>query len=75
VIVAFSDRGIGIPDSEIKRIFKAFNRGTNAKFIGGFGIGLSLVAKIVELHHVEFNVSSVENKGTSTELKFKKATS
>ncbi|MFA5327600.1 MAG: HAMP domain-containing sensor histidine kinase [Prolixibacteraceae bacterium] len=75
VIVAFSDRGIGIPDSEIKRIFKAFNRGTNAKFIGGFGIGLSLVAKIVELHHAEFNVSSVENKGTSTELKFKKATS
>ena len=42
------------------------------KFIGGFGIGLSLVAKIIELHEAELNVISKESEGTRFELLFKR---
>lgn len=75
VILTISDHGIGIPDHETGRILEAFNRGSNAKYIGGFGIGLTLVAKIIELHEAQFKISSIENEGTSIELKFKKETS
>jgi len=74
LIVSISDHGIGIPTSELEHIFKPFNRGTNAKYIGGFGIGLSIVAKIIQLHSAQIEVSSIENEETLFKLKFKKLT-
>jgi len=70
IVVYITDFGVGIPDTEIMNIFKPFNRATNVKFIGGFGIGLSIVTKIIELHGVEIKVSSTINKGTCFELLF-----
>ena len=72
VIVSITDFGIGIPESEIGNIFKPFNRASNAKFIGGFGIGLSVVAKIMELHTAKINVVSSINKGTCFEISFER---
>jgi signal transduction histidine kinase len=66
------DHGIGIPANEIETIFKPFRRGTNAKYIGGFGVGLSIVAKIIELHRAEIKVSSSETDGTCFEILFRK---
>jgi signal transduction histidine kinase len=70
LIVNISDHGIGIPSNETDNIFKPFRRATNSKFIGGFGIGLSIVAKIIELHKAEIQISSIENKGTMITLQF-----
>jgi len=70
VVVRITDYGVGIPENEIGNIFKPFNRATNAKFIGGFGIGLSIVAKIMELHRAEIKVASTLNKSTCFELHF-----
>ena len=70
VVVRISDSGVGIPENEIGNIFKPFHRATNAKFIGGFGIGLSIVAKVVALHGAEIKVTSILNKGTCFELQF-----
>lgn len=70
VIVTITDYGIGIPEEEIGNIFKPFNRAANAKFIGGFGIGLSIVAKILELHAGVIKVTSRLNKGTSFIIHF-----
>lgn len=67
-----SDQGIGIPTNEVDTIFKPFMRGTNVRYIGGFGIGLSIVAKIIELHHANIQVKSAENEGTSIEIAFRK---
>ena len=72
VYVTISDQGIGIPEEEKNHIFKPFNRATNAKYIGGYGIGLSLVAKIIELHDAELIVTSSETKGTTFKIIFKK---
>lgn len=71
VVVSITDCGVGIPESEIRDIFKPFNRAANAKFIGGFGIGLSIVAKILELHAVEIKVASRLNEGTNFEIHFR----
>lgn len=68
--ITIADKGIGIPLDEIESIYKPFNRASNVRFKSGFGIGLALVAKIFELHNVDFKVHSTENKGTSFELTF-----
>jgi signal transduction histidine kinase len=70
--IIISDKGVGIPSNEIISIYSPFKRASNAKFIGGFGIGLSLVSKIMELHETELNVYSTENEGTKFDLRFKR---
>jgi signal transduction histidine kinase len=68
--IIVSDKGIGIPSNEMESIYRPFKRASNVKFIGGFGIGLSLVNKILELHKATLKVDSTENKGTRFELCF-----
>ncbi|NLD49226.1 MAG: HAMP domain-containing histidine kinase, partial [Clostridiaceae bacterium] len=70
--IIISDKGIGIPADEVENIYKPFKRASNVKYIGGFGIGLSLVSKIIELHDAEFKISSKENEGTIIEVSFKR---
>jgi signal transduction histidine kinase len=70
IIVVVEDQGIGIPEGEMKTIFRPFSRGSNVKFIGGFGLGLSLVARIVEVHGARIDISSDINKGTRIEMIF-----
>ncbi len=72
VQVNIVDRGIGIPLDELDKIFQPFTRASNVKFIGGFGIGLSLVAKILDLHNTVVRVYSTIDEGTQFELQFKK---
>jgi signal transduction histidine kinase len=74
ISVCITDQGVGIPEDQIGNIFNAFNRSTNVKYIGGFGIGLSIVARIMKLHSVEINVTSTINQGTNFELLFGKQT-
>lgn len=68
--IIVSDNGIGIPADQIKVIFIAFKRASNVKYKSGFGIGLSLVAKILEVHDASCEVKSSENKGTQFKLRF-----
>jgi len=72
VIMIISDKGIGIPSTELDSIHLPFKRASNVKFKGGFGIGLSLVKKIIELHSAVMKVYSAENEGTRFELIFKR---
>ena len=74
ISVCITDHGVGIPEDQIGNIFNAFNRSTNVKYIGGFGIGLSIVARIMKLHAVEIKVNSMINEGTQFELLFGKQT-
>ncbi len=74
ISVQISDQGVGIPEDQIGDIFNAFNRSDNVKYIGGFGIGLSIVAKIMKLHSVQINVTSSLNQGTCFKLLFERHT-
>ncbi len=67
VRVTVTDRGIGIPESEIERVFSRFGRATNARSrgISGSGVGLYIAKKIVDVHGGELQVRSVENEGST----------
>ena len=45
-----ADRGPGIPEKERERIFRRFMRGSAAEKIEGLGLGLALVAEVVQWH-------------------------
>jgi signal transduction histidine kinase len=63
--VQFTDRGIGIAETETAYIFEPFYRAGNAKEIKGHGIGLSLTQKIIGLHKGTITVASGLQQGTT----------
>jgi signal transduction histidine kinase len=72
VKIIISDRGIGIPPDELESIYRPFSRASNARFIGGFGMGLSLAARIMELHKAVLHFQSTLNEGTRVEILFRR---
>lgn len=60
--VEVADTGAGIPADKQKRIFERFYQAENER--AGSGIGLSLVQRLVELHHGTITVSSEVGKGS-----------
>ena len=73
--ITVSDQGIGIPENELKQIFKRFFRSTVSSGIPGTGIGLNLSKSLVELHGGTIEVESELGKGTRFTLTFKIASS
>ena len=63
--VVFDDRGIGISEEDMQKIFEPFYRGTNAHSISGSGIGLPLVNQIIKNHYGSVKLLSQIGKGTS----------
>lgn len=60
VMIEVSDTGIGIPANALPHIFERFFKADTARSnqTGGAGLGLSLVKRVVELHHGTLEVSS-----------------
>jgi PAS domain S-box-containing protein len=65
VVIAVSDRGIGIPAEELPNLFTPFFRASNTTTISGTGIGLSIVKEFVEAHHGTVSVASRQNEGST----------
>jgi len=65
LILAVSDEGIGIPETEQGEIFKRFYRAENAVNIQGTGLGLNIVKKYTELLHGKVWFESEVNRGTT----------
>ena len=70
LILKFTDKGIGISQSELSMIFQPFYRSKSVLHSSGHGVGLSLVEKIVSLHNGRVTVSSVLKEGTVFTLYF-----
>jgi len=64
-ILRFADHGIGIAPDDLAQIFTPFYRGANKGYAEGHGIGLSLTAKIIQLHRGTLEVHSRVNEGTT----------
>ncbi len=61
--VSITDKGKGIPESDLARIF---DPGFTTKGVGvGTGLGLALCFKIVEKHHGRIEVKSTVGQGTT----------
>ncbi len=68
--VVITDKGIGIPKTELEMIFQPFYRASNTQGVPGQGIGLSLTQRICQLLNVKLQVASSEGVGTRIELAF-----
>jgi len=63
VVVAISDRGIGVPTADLDRLFERYHRGSNVSGIVGTGVGLYLVKMVVDMHGGAVEVASEEGDG------------
>ena len=70
VEISVVDQGIGIPTTEIDRIFERFYRVDPARHrsTGGTGLGLSIVKHVAATHGGEVRVWSVEGQGSTFTL-------
>nr|WP_294870992.1 MULTISPECIES: ATP-binding protein [unclassified Sulfuricurvum] len=61
-LLCVEDNGIGISVEMIDRVFKRYMRAN--KSVGGFRIGLNIVAMIAKEYELKITIESEEKKGT-----------
>ncbi len=65
VIISVSDTGIGIPPTNLPRIFERFYRGDQSRSRAGIGLGLSLARAIARSYNGDITVASVPGQGST----------
>ena len=67
VLISCQDHGVGIPAGDLANLFTRFFRASNAtdQAIPGTGLGLNIAKQIVEDHHGDLRLTSVEGEGTT----------
>jgi 2-iminoacetate synthase len=70
--IEVSDTGIGIPESDLSRVFNEFYRSQNAREMEkvGTGLGLSIVKEIVNRHEGKISLTSEEGHGSTFTVHF-----
>jgi signal transduction histidine kinase len=63
------DHGIGVPPSDLPRLFESFYRASNVGKVTGTGLGLTIVKRAVDAHNGQISVQSELGKGTSFIIK------
>ena len=67
--LTIQDRGIGIPASDLPRIFERYRRGRNVGQVAGTGLGLTGAKQIIERHGGAIAVASEEGRGTRVTIR------
>ncbi|MCK8494685.1 ATP-binding protein [Spirosoma sp. RP8] len=68
IIVTVTDQGRGISETDAVHILDPLYRGENVNDVPGYGIGLAVTQKIIDLHQGSLQISSNVNKGTSVTI-------
>jgi len=66
--INFSDKGVGISQEDLNNIFEPFYRANNTRHVEGFGIGMSLVKKVLALHNAEIFINSTPLERTTLDV-------
>ncbi len=64
LVLSIADTGPGMSREDTEKIFREFTRLSGAQGEEGFGLGLSIVKKLVTLLEGRIEVSSIEGKGS-----------
>ncbi|NMB81337.1 MAG: GHKL domain-containing protein [Ignavibacteria bacterium] len=74
VIIDIINRGAGISEDKVEKIFDKFYRADESRTrkSGGVGLGLSVVKSIIEMHKGTVSVNSTPNERTTFTLSFPK---
>jgi two-component system sensor histidine kinase BaeS len=65
VILEVIDTGTGIPAAEIERVFERFYRRSETRKQEGFGLGLAIARRMVDVMGGEIGATSVEGEGST----------
>ena len=70
-VLAVTDRGTGIPEAEVARLFERFFRSSSAQRaeVQGSGLGLAIVKEVVDHHDGRVEVESQEGVGTTVRVR------
>ncbi len=69
-VIEVSDRGPGIPETELEAIFRPFYRLDSARsaHTGGVGVGLAIAERAVKLHNGQIRAMNREGGGTTIRI-------
>jgi signal transduction histidine kinase len=73
VALVVRDEGIGIPPEAQERIFERFERAVTERHYGGFGLGLWIVRRILEVLGGTIRVESSPGQGATFTVELKRA--
>ena len=68
IVIQINDKGIGIPENDLKNIFSTFHRASNVGAVSGSGLGMAIVKQSVDLHNGQIMINSTEGVGTEIEI-------
>lgn len=70
MIITIEDKGIGMTSDTVKHIFEKFYRAHSGNIhnVKGFGLGMSYVRWVIDMHKGSIHVSSELDKGTKVEI-------
>jgi two-component system, OmpR family, sensor histidine kinase ArlS len=69
VVIKLVDQGIGIPDSQLNDVFLPMMRAGNVGSLPGFGLGLTIAKKIIDMHQGDLFICSEKPEGTTVLIK------
>jgi K+-sensing histidine kinase KdpD len=68
--LSFRDKGAGIAKEDMEMIFQPFYRNINTKHVKGYGIGLSLIDAVLQVHKLKLKIESTPKVGSLFAIPF-----
>lgn len=68
MVLTIADQGRGIDEMDLAHIFNPLYRGNNVEGVPGYGVGLAVTQKIIELHQGVLKINSHLNQGTTVRI-------
>lgn len=64
------DHGPGVPEADLERLLRPFERGEAARTSSGSGLGLAIVKRVVDLHHGSVRLANHPDGGLMVIIRF-----
>jgi signal transduction histidine kinase len=68
ITVVVTDEGVGIAETDAAHVLNPLYRGKNVGSVPGYGIGLAVTQKIIELHQGSLQITSNVGQGTTVTI-------